>query len=310
MQISKQFAGLIIEIGLLKGNIMKNTPLWLKILKWIVGIVIGLVLTVAVACITIYFVYGINVFETVAQVNVLKQQVDETKYDNIFDQSDMQSAKVAVDQKILGLVTYSEAEGYKINTTGLTSPLLGDLYLTDKQCGAILDCIIKQNGGIFVEVAGKKLPVQLLQIKFDNLVEKSVDFNVVVKIDFSPVKQDMTNQPMKTLSKYIPDNLYISATSTITKNSGNFAYTITTKYLEINNLDNNQTASFLKTLNKFTQIGDSVSLNQTVSNPIINALIGNSESEGLAYCMKNVGAKDFDFVIKDGKIYFKVVHIL
>lgn len=289
---------------------MKDTPLWLRLLKWIAGIVIGLVLTVAVACVTIYFVYGINVFETVAHVNILKQQVDETKYDNIFDQSDMQAAKDVVDQKILGLVIYSEEDGYKINTTGLTSPLLDDLYLTDKQCGAILDCIIQQNGDVFVEVAGKKLPIKILQIKFDNLVDNSVDFNVVIKIDFSPVKQDMTKQPMKTLSKYIPDNLYLSATSTITKNSDNFAYTITTKYLQINNLDNNQTSSFLKTLNKFTQIGDSVSLNQTISNPIINALIGNSEDNGLAYSLRAMGAKDFDFVTKDGKIYFVIVRIL
>ena len=289
---------------------MKKTPLWLKFLKWIFGIVIGLVLTVAVACITIYFVYGINVFETVAQVKVLSQNVDETKYDNIFDQSDMQSAKVAVDQKILGLVTYSEDDGYKINTTGLTSPLLGDLYLTDKQCGAMIDCLIHQNGGIFVEVAGKKLSVEILQIKFENLVENSVDFNVVIKIDFSPVKQNMTNQPMKTLSNYIPNNLYISATSTITKNAGDFAYDITTKSLQLNNLDNDQTTSFLNILDKFTQIGDSASLNQTISNPIINALIGNSENQGLAYALGTMGAKDFDFVTKDGKIYFEIVHIL
>lgn len=285
---------------------MKSNSFVLKLFSWIFGIIIALVLLATAICATIYFVWGINVFQTANQIIILQQSVDQSKYDNQFDQTDMQSAKQIFDQNIGEIITYDPQTGYSIDIENLSGLMTSDLYLDAKQCGALVNCLLKQNGGLTVQIYDIDIPTSVIQIKFENLVENCVDFNVVLKLDIKPAKEKMTEQPIKFLSKYIPDTLFISATGQVKKDQGTFCYTISTKDIEINNLDSSQTANFLETLNKFTKIGNSTDLNQTIVNPVVNILIGNSDTKGLALGLRAVGAGDFEFAIQGQQIYFVI----
>ena len=60
------------------------------------------------------------------------------------------------------------------------------------------------------------------------------------------------------------------------------------------------------TLNKLLNIGSLEDLNTKIGNVLMNALIGNEENNGIAYSLKEIGAKDYDFITEDNKDYFVV----
>ena len=99
----------------------KRKPWWVKLL--ISLLTTALVIGIAVLGVFLYAKnkFGINIFETISQFKILTQEVDESKlFPNKFSVDDMESAKVNVNAKAKDLITFSEENGYKIQTTGLT----------------------------------------------------------------------------------------------------------------------------------------------------------------------------------------------
>lgn len=291
---------------------MKKTPFIVKLLLWIIGIVLVIALAISAVCIYVNKKYGINLFETYTQVKLLSQPVDEAKFcDNKFTDDDMATAQTTVNASVAGLISYSETDGYKISTTGLgeDSMMSADLKITDKQMGAIAKTIINSaEGGMTMNFNGETVQVELLQIKFENIdnLTGNADVNIIVKMDISSLQEKFNSFPLNMFKKYIPKTLYISSTTTIEKGEGNFAYTVKSKSLKINNLTEEQTSSLIKTLNLVAKTGTDEELNLMAGEPFANLLIGNSTNTGFAYSLKDLGAKDYSFETVGETNYFVI----
>lgn len=282
-------------------------PFLLRFLIWIFSIVFTLALILGVGCLVAKYKYGVDVFSTISQVKTLNEVVDETKYDAKFSDSDMQEAQVVVNAKMKGLISYSEEDGYKVSEKGIgiESRISADLYISDKQLGAIINNLINQNEeGMTLDVSGNKLQIYFIQLKFLEVRENEADINIVVKVDVRELKQKMNSFPTNIIAKRIPDYLYISSTSTIKKGENAFEYEVLSKDIEINNLNSENTKSFLNTLNLVFKFGTSDDFNLMIAKPFANALIGNSENNGFAYSLRDLGVKDYDFATVDEINYY------
>ena len=291
---------------------MKISPFIVKLLLWLVGTILVIALAISAVCIYVNKKYGINLFETYNQVKLLSKPVDEATFcDNKFTDADMATAQTTVNASVAGLISYSETDGYKISTTGLgeDSMMSADLKITDKQMGAIAKTIINSaEGGMTMNFNGETVQVDLLQIKFENVdnVTGNADVNIIVKMDISSLQEKFNSFPLNMFKKYIPKTLYISSTTTIEKGEGNFAYTVKSKCLKINNLTKEQTSSLIKTLNLVAKIGTDEELNLMAGEPFANLLIGNSTNTGFAYSLKDLGAKDYSFETIGETNYFVI----
>lgn len=282
-------------------------PFIVRFIIWLFSIIITLALILGIGCLIVKQKYGVDVFSTISQIKTLNQKVDESKYDSKFSDNDMKDAQIAVNAKMKGLISYTEEDGYKINEEGIgvESQISADLLLSDKQLGAIINNLINENAeGVTLDVSGNKLKIDFIQLKFVEIREKEADINIVVKVDVRELKQKMNSFPTNIIAKKIPDYLYISSTSTIKKGDNAFEYEVLSKDIEINNLNSQDTKSFLNTLNLVFKFGTSDDFNLMIAKPFVNALIGNSENNGFAYSLRGLGVKDYDFVVVDNINYY------
>lgn len=282
-------------------------PFIVRFIIWLFSIIITLALILGIGCLIVKQKYGVDVFSTISQIKTLNQKVDESKYDSKFSDNDMKDAQIAVNAKMEGLISYTEEDGYKIKEEGIgvESQISADLLLSDKQLGAIINNLINQNEeGMTLDVSGNKLQIYFIQLKFLEVRENEADINIVVKVDVRELKQKMNSFPTNIVAKRIPDYLYISSTSTIKKGENTFEYEVLSKDIEINNLNSQDTKSFLNTLNLVFKFGTSDDFNLMIAKPFVNALIGNSENNGFAYSLKGLGVKDYDFVVVDDINYY------
>lgn len=282
-------------------------PFIVRFIIWLFSIIITLALILGIGCLIVKQKYGVDVFSTISQIKTLNQKVDESKYDSKFSDNDMKDAQIAVNAKMEGLISYNEEDGYKIKEEGIgvESQISADLLLSDKQLGAIINNLINQNEeGMTLDVSGNKLQIYFIQLKFLEVRENEADINIVVKVDVRELKQKMNSFPTNIVAKRIPDYLYISSTSTIKKGENTFEYEVLSKDIEINNLNSQDTKSFLNTLNLVFKFGTSDDFNLMIAKPFVNALIGNSENNGFAYSLKGLGVKDYDFVVVDDINYY------
>ncbi len=282
-------------------------PFIVRFIIWLFSIIITLALILGIGCLIVKQKYGVDVFSTISQIKTLNQKVDESKYDSKFSDNDMKDAQIAVNAKMKGLISYTEEDGYKINKEGIgvESQISADLLFSDKQLGAIINNLINENAeGLTLDVSGNKLKIDFIQLKFVEIREKEADINIVVKVDVRELKQKMNSFPTNIIAKKIPDYLYISSTSTIKKGDNAFEYEALSKDIEINNLNSQDTKSFLNTLNLVFKFGTSDDFNLMIAKPFVNALIGNSENNGFAYSLRGLGVKDYDFVVVDNINYY------
>lgn len=282
-------------------------PFIVRFIIWLFSIIITLALILGIGCLIVKQKYGVDVFSTISQIKTLNQKVDESKYDSKFSDNDMKDAQIAVNAKMEGLISYTEEDGYKIKEEGIgvESQISADLLLSDKQLGAIINNLINQNEeGMTLDVSGNKLQIYFIQLKFLEVRENEADINIVVKVDVRELKQKMNSFPTNIVAKKIPDYLYISSTSTIKKGDNAFEYEVLSKDIEINNLNSQDTKSFLNTLNLVFKFGTSDDFNLMITKPFVNALIGNSENNGFAYSLRGLGVKDYDFVVVDNINYY------
>ncbi|MGN1201290.1 MAG: hypothetical protein ACI4R8_03445 [Candidatus Caccovivens sp.] len=284
----------------------KRKPWWVKLLISLASTILSVVLIIGGLCVFVKVKYDINIFETISQVGQIAKEIDaEERFSNLFFEEDMATAKTSINEVIPNLIEYSETDGYSLSSS-VSGTMSSDLKLTGKQVGALLNMLIKNQGKMGFNIAGKEFNFDLIQIKFDNLQEKSVEFNVVVKLDISSIKESMNFFPANWIAGYIPSNIYISSTLIIHKNETAFDYTLESKSLTINNLDEKGTESLLKTINTFIKFATVEDLNNSLGGNFANAMIGNSETNGFAYSLKDLGATDFDFEKIGDEIYFVV----
>ena len=285
----------------------KKKPWYVVLFNILLTIICIIVLVVGGIFLFFKIKYDVNVFSAISQIRMLNETVNEDElFPNKYTEVDIASAQVMVNSQIENLIVKND-NGYTIDTTGITDTMDVSIYLTDKEIGAIVNVLLIQNNQNAVNIGGKTLPFELIQVKFDNIVENSADVNIALKVNVEEIKNEMNSFPLSWVKKYIPNDLYFSSTVTVTKGTNAYEYTTTSKSLTINNLNVEQTTSLLKTINTFVSFGNENTINELIGNTFVDALIGTEENQGFAYSLKSLGASDFTFTTQNDKNYFVIV---
>ena len=248
--------------------------------------------------------YGIDLIKTVGQFKTLSETVDESSLcPNSFDESDMLDVQNEVNKSAENLITYTEENGYCVNFDNLPAEMKYIIKLSDKQVGALADTVVVQEMDGKITLGEKQVGLKVKQVDFSLITESDVLFNTVICLDVTSLKDDMQGFPLNYLRNYIPDNFYISSTVKVTKGSKNFSYSVTHSSLTVNNLTKDDTEDLFHTLDVVFNIGSAKDLNVQVGSALLGTLIGSDTQNGLAYSLKDIGAKDYVFLSESGLEY-------
>lgn len=281
-------------------------PWWVKLIIAILSIIIIIALAFAGACIFVKVKYNVSVLGTIGEIKKLQENVDEEKmFPNQFTANDMTSAQTTVNAQIDGLIVGNEEEGFKISKpVGIN--IKESFKLTDKQLGAIAKIACGEGMDIKFDEQ-TTLKANLIQVKFSSIEGNSADVNFVVKVDVSQIKEKMKDFPLSWVKKYIPSTLYISSTVSVVKGEGEFNYTIESVGMTINNLTQEQTTSFLNTINLIAGTGTAQEINLQIGSQFVNALIGDANhTDGFVYSLRDLGVTDYAFEA-NGEINYFVI---
>lgn len=281
-------------------------PWWVKLIIAILSIIIIIALAFAGACIFVKVKYNVSVLGTIGEIKKLQENVDEEKmFPNQFTANDMTSAQTTVNAQIDGLIVGNEEEGFKISKpVGIN--IKESFKLTDKQLGAIAKIACGEGMDIKFDEQ-TTLKANLIQVKFSSIEGNSADVNFVVKVDVSQIKEKMKDFPLSWVKKYIPSTLYISSTVSVVKGEGEFNYTIESVGMTINNLTQEQTTSFLSTINLIAGTGIAQEINLQIGSQFVNALIGDANhTDGFVYSLRDLGVTDYAFEANGEIIYFVI----
>lgn len=281
-------------------------PWWVKLIIAILSIIIIIALAFAGACIFVKVKYNVSVLGTIGEIKKLQENVDEEKmFPNQFTANDMTSAQTTVNAQIDGLIVGNEEEGFKISKpVGIS--IKESFKLTDKQLGAIAKIACGEGMDIKFDEQ-TTLKANLIQVKFSSIEGNSTDVNFVVKVDVSQIKEKMKDFPLSWVKKYIPSTLYISSTVSVVKGEGEFNYTVESVGMTINNLTQEQTTSFLSTINLIAGTGTAQEINLQIGSQFVNALIGDANhTDGFVYSLRDLGVTDYAFEANGEIIYFVI----
>lgn len=287
----------------------KRKPLWLKLILGLISSILSIAVLLAIACGFLYIRYQINVFTVVNQVKTLNQPVNLTSLTpNAFTSTDLAEAKASTDLVLPNFISYDSLTDKYIIPGEVENYLAGDIKLTDKQIGAVLNNFM-QDEEITQTPIGN---FELVQIQFSEIGEKTADFNVVVKFDLEKIKEKMTSFPLNWISKIVPNELYVSSTVTIQHGENAFEYTTVGKCMRINNLNEKETNEAFRMINIFLKTGSAEEFGKTIGDTFVNILIGNEQNSGLAYSLKNISgyemATDYTFETIGTDNYFVIKH--
>ena len=284
----------------------------MKLIKKLIITIITLVVVIIAGAVGTYIyvknTYDIDLINTVLQLKKISDPVDEKKLiTNPYTEEDKIKAHEEVNNSVNGFIGSD-----KINFDKLLTEMKTVIKLDDKQLACLAQEVIDQEMKGKITIGEQDIPLSLMQIDISNVNnEGNADFNTIVKLDISSFKTNMNNFPLSMLKKYVPDYLYISSTVWVEKNKENevvvpFAYSTTSTSFTINTLTDKETTELFKTLDAVIKIGTADNLNNQIGNAILGSLIGSEEQNGLAYSLKQYGAKDYRFILENDVDYFVV----
>lgn len=285
-----------------------------KIIGSIVGMVFFLALMLGVFVLVVNAKYKINLFEVVGSLKKLSTDVDVAVIaPKAPTNSDYKSAMQSANKAVADIIVYDDVnDKYSLNDTAKTG-MVADLKLTDVETCVLVN-LMMDNGDAGVKInAGdsevnlKDYDFKLVQIALSNVVEGSADVNVVVSVDLTKLKNDMTKFPLSLIKNKVPQKLYVSSTITVTKGTAPFEYTVTSKGLALNNMSGKEVSQLFDAVNLVAKIGSADKFNEALGKSFIDALIGNENNpNGFAYSLKAIGASDFDFDTDGTNNYYVV----
>ena len=263
----------------------------------------------------------ISLIGTIANVAMLTAEPDKDHLcDHPFDkEKDMVDVQETVNASVENMITYSKEYGYNVNFDNLPDDMKNIIVLTDKQVGALAETVIEQESQGQIHVSGNLyMDVELYQVKFEKGEgEDETIVNTVIGIDATAYKSTMNLPDMlNDVAALVPDVFYIKSTFLVTKDKDAFTYSIDHISLEMNNLQANQSEDTFHVLNVVTGlmgvngdgtgIGDCEHINLQIADAVMDALVGSEDTRGLAYSLREIGAKDFNFIEQDGNWCFAV----
>ncbi len=274
-----------------------------RLISFILGIVILAAIALAILFAFVKIRYDVNLYDTVKNVKKLNNSVKEEKIcTNKFSNDDLTNAKNSINAVLPGFVTEKEdgSLDFNLDFTGGAVAIGASMSFTDKQMAAIINNLLEKTGGVSVEVAGESLDVELMEISISNIENsgKSADMKSVLKVDFKPVKEKLTGFPKKYLKKYVPDTLYISTTTTVTKNASLdiYDYKLSAKSIVLNAMSEKDSEQIIDALNKFVKFDNVDALNDKISSAFMKAIVGAKDGETTSKGFgASIGANTFGF---------------
>lgn len=251
----------------------------------------------------------VDLIGTAAHAISLTQPVNKDEIvTNPFDESyEMEGVQDEINNSVANMITYSEENGYWVNFTPSSAGMKSMISLSDKQVGALASIVIKQEAAGQVQIRDLYMDVEIYQVEFEKNKEGNTIVNSVIGINTTSFKSIIPDAfPLANIKNSIPDILYISSTNEVIKGEESFEYNVEHVDFTINNLSKEQTESLFYTLDTLMGIGSSEYINVQIGTTLMHALVGNGANKGLAYSLKEYGAKDFDFVQHGSDIYFEV----
>lgn len=279
----------------------------MKLIRKLVVFVIVLLIGLYAGYSYVLNTYGVDLIRTANELKVLIEPVNEDELcKNKFSIDDMVDVKELVNESVEDFISYSEENGYSVNFDNLPDEMKHIIKLTDKQVGALASVVIEQELDGKISVNNKTIGIDLKQVDYSETSSGST-FNSIFALNISELLKDIPSGfPFDNVKPYIPETFYVSSTVNVLQEETPFSYTVTHSSLTINNLNSEDTLDLYNTLNRIIKLGSLEDLNVKVGNILMDALIGNEESNGIAYSLKEIGAKDYDFITIDNVDYFVV----
>lgn len=279
--------------------------------KSILAVLLAIVIIVSAlligACVYLKQAKDVDLVGSVAHaVSVLSEPISkEDVCDHPFDlKQDMANVQFIVNESVEDMIEYQEEHGYKVKFQDLPDEMKAIIYLSDKQVGALAQVVLTQEAVGQVQVNDLYMDIEIYQVKFDKDVnDGNILVNTVFGINTAQYREAMAGTPIEGA---IPEILYVSSVNKVIKGEEAFTYTLEHVSLELNHLTPEQTEDFFRTIDMFAHIGTAEYLNGQVGKALIGSLVGSETQRGLAYSLKDIGARDFEFQTRNGEIYFVV----
>ena len=280
--------------------------------KSILAVLLAIVIIVSAlligACVYLKQAKDVDLVGSVAHaVSVLSEPISkEDVCDHPFDlKQDMANVQFIVNESVEDMIEYQEEHGYKVKFQDLPDEMKAIIYLSDKQVGALAQVVLTQEAVGQVQVNDLYMDIEIYQVKFDKDVnDGNILVNTVFGINTAQYREAMAGTPIEGA---IPEILYVSSVNKVIKGEEAFTYTLEHVSLELNHLTPEQTEDFFRTIDMFAHIGTAEYLKGQVGKALIGSLVGSETQRGLAYSLKDIGARDFEFQTRNGEIYFVVV---
>ncbi|HAJ77445.1 MAG TPA: hypothetical protein DCO89_00045 [Clostridiales bacterium] len=284
-----------------------------RLIKGLIGLVLTIILVVGGTILIVNAKYGINIISVAKSLGKLGGDVDVTTLaPKAPKEADYAPTMHVINDALAGFITYDEEE-QKYSISSSASPLSKDLKLTDTQVCILINWILEgQEGSMNVNIAGKEVDLKeydfkVVQIQFTEGAEGAINYNVVMSISLTKIKDKMNGFPFSLLKGKVPDTLYLSSTVSVLKTAGAFKYEVSSVSLALNNMTGDEVDKLFKLLNIFVGVGDVSTFNLSLGKSFVDALIGNADVSGLTYSLASSSGSniaDFTFEKVGETIYY------
>ena len=280
-----------------------------KLVKTLIicGSIIGVIGVCALSShLVLKYKYNIDSIEVINGLNSFNKKVDEDKVcSNKFNDEDREKAVEIINASTNDFIQNDEAN-IILDYDRLVNDMQTIIELNDREVGAICSTYLDNVKNNKFDVGGFTFDVQLLELTFNNLKEKSCDLSTIFKLNVASFKEQMNDFPFNVAKDMVPNDIYLFSIVTINKGDSAFEYSLTSTSFKMNACTIKQTSSLFEIVDLAFDIGNSSEINLLIGSTIVDGLIGTETNKGLAYNMKIVGASDYNFVEKNGEILFRI----
>ena len=284
----------------------------MKLLKRLISSLMVIVLVVGGTILFINAKYGINVFDVAKSLGKIGQMPEVSAVaPNAPVDADKTATMNAVNSSIAGLIQYdAEQDKYSVNTS-ISSTMSTDIKLSGAQTCVLLNWLLNSQETMNANIGGKEVNLKeyeftIVQIDYAEGEEGAVNFNVVMSINLTKIKEKMTGLVLGWLKGKVPEKLYVSSTVAVTKGEGTFNYSVENVSLALNNMSGKEVNEAIKLLDIVVKSGTLTDFNKNLGKSFVDALIGNEDTPGLTYSLKSAGVNDFAFE-KVGDVMYYVM---
>ena len=280
-----------------------------KLVKTLIicGSIIGVIGVCALSShLVLKYKYNIDSIEVINGLNSFNKKVDEDKVcSNKFNDEDREKAVEIINASTNDFIQ-NDKDNIILDYDRLVNDMQTIIELNDREVGAICSTYLDNVKNNKFDVGGFTFDVQLLELTFNNLKEKSCDLSTIFKLNVASFKEQMNDFPFNVAKDMVPNDIYLFSIVTINKGDSAFEYSLTSTSFKMNACTIKQTSSLFEIVDLAFDIGNSSEINLLIGSTIVDSLIGNENKEGLAYSMRKVGASDYNFVEKNGEILFRI----